>query len=77
VGRSSSLSSHVRRDVSGSLGVELDAAYLSAAILSVLMLHASSKRDLPNLDSSPVAPLASPIGPVVILYFNVKLSGET
>jgi hypothetical protein len=30
VGRSSSLSSHVRRDISGSLRVELDAAYLSA-----------------------------------------------
>jgi hypothetical protein len=67
VGRGSSLSSHVRRDVGRSLGVELDAAYLSAAN-SILLSCVMQRGDLLNLDSSPVAPLASPIGPVVILY---------
>jgi hypothetical protein len=76
VGRSSSLSSHVRRDVSRSLGVELDAAYLSAlystlpscliprGVLTKLGLESSSAISISNRSSSHIV-------------FNVKLSGET
>lgn len=68
--RGGSLSSHVRRDIGRSGRVELDAVYLVSAWSCDMTLSrlARGKRDnVLNLFSSPVAPLASPIGPVVML----------